>query len=158
MDLAVFSPLKATYQKKVDDYNLITDIAPTNKQKFSECYSIAQKETITKANINAGQKTSGLWPVNMAIPLKNSFVIDTPLKAQTPSPQSSPLLVAHSSPLVTPYGQVRTPRRSQEVRKLVFENEAIREAIRSDEIAKQFLDKVAIRINYKTIQLADYVY
>ena len=88
-------------------------------------------------------------------------MVDTLTQAYIPLPysspriasqasQSSPLSAIQSSPLVTPYGQVRTPRRSQEVRKLIFENKAIQEATRSDEIAKQFLDKVAIGIDRKT--------
>lgn len=68
---------------------------------------------------------------------------------------SSPLSVLPSSPLVTPFGDVRTPRRSQEVRKLVFENSVIRGAANRDMVARQFFNKVATGLDRESLLLAD---
>ena len=80
LDLSIFSPLKSAYQKLIDHYNLITDSAPIHKRKFIECYALAWKEAIIGRNIRAGWKTTGLWPVNSKIPLKNSLILDLPAK------------------------------------------------------------------------------
>jgi DDE superfamily endonuclease len=93
LDLSIFSPLKSAYQKLIDDYNLTTDSAPIHKWQFLECYALAQKEAIIERNIRAGWKVTGLWPVNLQMPLKNSLSLDIlagrTRKKQTPSLTSS---------------------------------------------------------------------
>jgi hypothetical protein len=168
LDLSIFLPLKSAYRKLIDDYNLTTDSVPIHKRQFLECYALARKEAITGRNIRAGWKVTGLWPVNLQIPLKNSLILDIPTertrKKQTPSPtsspilanQSSPLLPPKSSPLVTPFGDVRTPRRSQEVQRFIYENQSFRRAIEDDGTARQLFDKLATSLDRKAFQLAEH--
>ena len=102
------------------------------------------------------------------MPLKNSLILDIPAertrKKQTPSPTSSPILANQlslllppkSSPLITPFGDVRTSRRSQEVQRFIYENQSFRRAIEGDGTARQLFDKLATSLDRKAFQLAEH--
>ena len=69
LDLSVFSPLKTTYRRGINDLTVMTDCAPIGKRPFLRCYTQARKDAITERNIRSGWKASGLWLVNLDKPL-----------------------------------------------------------------------------------------
>jgi hypothetical protein len=101
------------------------------------------------------------------MPLKNSLILDVPAertrKKQTPSLTSSPILADQlnpllppkSSPLVTPFGDVRTLWWSQEIQQFICENQSFRRAIEDDGTARQLFDKLATSLDHKAFQLTE---
>jgi hypothetical protein len=53
LDLAVFSSLKASYQKQVGFLSLQTDSTPIKKRNFLRCYYKARFNSLTAKNIKS---------------------------------------------------------------------------------------------------------
>src|SRR6266480_866096 len=62
-DIAVFAPLKAAYRDQVDRLER-GGVGTIGKQHFTYLYSPARERALTKRNILAGWKASGLYPSN----------------------------------------------------------------------------------------------
>jgi len=76
VDVAVFGPLKAKYRAQLNNcLSGLTSDSVAGKRAFLECYRRARIYGMTKSNIKAGWKASGLWPVSLRKPLNNSLVI-----------------------------------------------------------------------------------
>lgn len=75
LDLTCFFPLKAAYRKRIANLAEITDSAPIGKLQFLRCYAEARKEGLRPANIKAGFRASGLYPISRAKALANAHVL-----------------------------------------------------------------------------------
>lgn len=62
-DVAVFSPLKAAYRNEVDQLER-GGVGMIGKQHFTYLYSPTRERALTKRNILAGWRASGLYPFN----------------------------------------------------------------------------------------------
>ncbi len=62
-DVAVFSPLKASYRDQVERIKR-GGVGTIGKQHFPYLYSLAKERAFTKRNILAGWRASGLYPFN----------------------------------------------------------------------------------------------
>ncbi len=122
LDLSVFSPLKHTYRKHLNNINSWAESTVVGKQLMIKCILKARKEAITAHNIKAGWKAGGLWPVSIAKPLMSRLLVENSNNAanlkdnehlqQTPPPRltSRPTLRAPRIELTTP--RKKTDRRS----------------------------------------------
>lgn len=98
LDVAVFGPLKAVYRRLLSNLSPIADTTPIGKITFVNHHN-ARIEAITKDNIKADWKASGLWPVNVDRVQMNPMVTGTPERPKTlPVPAESP----SENPLRTP--------------------------------------------------------
>lgn len=75
LDVAVFSPLKATYRRQITNLATMTDCALIGKRLFLASYVIAREEGLTARNIRSGWKASGLWLVNLNKPLMSPLLL-----------------------------------------------------------------------------------
>lgn len=126
LDVAVFGPLKQAYRKFISDLASIADSSHIGKITFLHTYNKARKEAITKLNILAGWKATGLWPVNMAKPLLNPMVTQTP---ETEIPTDTAISTAkekNSSLPKTPRSSVQLRRALQEVPTVISQDPAVR--------------------------------
>ena len=76
LDLSIFSPLKATYQKELSNLSLLSDSTPIRKRNFLHCYRKARERSLVPQNIKAGWKATGLQPPNMAKPLISRLLLE----------------------------------------------------------------------------------
>lgn len=75
LDLLIFSSLKNTYRKKLNQLDLLSDSTPIGKRNFLSCYYKTRIEGLTLQNITAGWKASGLWPKNITKPLISRLLL-----------------------------------------------------------------------------------
>ena len=64
LDLSVFSPLKHSYRKHLNNINSWAESTVVGKQLMLKCLLKARQEAITAQNIKSGWKAGGLWPVS----------------------------------------------------------------------------------------------
>ena len=74
LDVGVFGPVKASYCASIMDFQLLSETTPTSKSLFLECYHKAQEAGITKRNILAGWKATGICPLNISRPLLSKLI------------------------------------------------------------------------------------
>lgn len=117
LDVAVFGPLKNAYRRHLSDLSSIADSTPIGKITFLVNYHKARIEAITKDNIIAGWKASGLYPVSVARALMNPMVTETLERPRTPSP---PAESPSECPLRTPRSTVQV-KRALDVISLTYE-------------------------------------
>ncbi|CAG9953199.1 unnamed protein product [Clonostachys rosea f. rosea IK726] len=116
LDLSIFSPLKGSYRRHLSQQQIQTDSSPIGKATFLKCYHLARQAALTPSNILAGWKASGMWPVNMAIPLLNPYVVSPQYTFQTrPStPPTTPVAGLKRKEI-----EMTTPKGSQQLRGLI---------------------------------------
>jgi hypothetical protein len=61
---------------------------PIGKQHFLACYRKARISSLTIANIKAGWRALGLWPVNMSKPLINRLLLENSNEQVTRGPKT----------------------------------------------------------------------
>jgi 4-hydroxybenzoate polyprenyltransferase len=83
LDISVFGPLKAAYRTALTLANPLTNIGPTRKEDFLNCYFQARKKAITARNALSGWKGAGLWPINISKPMGSKFVVKDPNESIT---------------------------------------------------------------------------
>ncbi|KAF4435476.1 hypothetical protein F53441_13499 [Fusarium austroafricanum] len=88
LDVAIFGPLKRLYRRYISDLAAVADCSTIGKISFLRNYYKARLEAISKNNIRAGFRATGLWPVNMTKPLMNPMVTET---KKTPVPPVIPI-------------------------------------------------------------------
>jgi hypothetical protein len=71
LDVSVFCSLKVRYRQYVDQMALISGADALSKEDFLLCYHRAREEGITARNIRSGWRQTGLWPLDVSIPLAN---------------------------------------------------------------------------------------
>lgn len=76
LDLSVFSPLKHTYRKLLNQMNSWSESTVVGKQLMLKCILQARKQAITAHNIKSGWRAGGLWPVNIAKPLMSRLLLE----------------------------------------------------------------------------------
>ncbi|EAQ92239.1 hypothetical protein CHGG_00474 [Chaetomium globosum CBS 148.51] len=76
LNLSVFSLLKTTYRRGINDLTVMTDCAPIGKRLFLRRYAQAKNDAIKERNIRSGWKASGLWPVNLDKPLMSRLLLN----------------------------------------------------------------------------------
>ena len=84
LDVSVFSPLKGFYRRTLMEQEIQLDSSLIGKIIFLNCYFKAREAVMVESIIKPGWKASGLWPVNVARPLLNSFVARLFLVPLTP--------------------------------------------------------------------------
>ena len=121
LDLSVFSPLKHTYRKLLNQMNSWSESTVVGKQLMLKCILQARKQAITAHNIKSGWRAGGLWPVNIAKPLMSRLLLENsnqrlnldkqrhPL--QTPISQQPPQLVVEAKEV-----EFTTPRKKTVLR------------------------------------------
>lgn len=155
LDVAVFSPLKNSYRRHLSDIILQRNGLPLNKQDFVVAFARAREDAIYSKNIRSGWEASGLWPVNIERPLASRFVdveqprqVSTPRKRRHRSQGSLPKITRPSCKTVP------TPRRSQDIFKLLYEvSPELREIFRTDNTVRISFDKVARLVDEKTMEV-----
>ena len=77
LNLSCFSALKRAYHTRLK--RLLTDAyydsSVTGKRAFLKCYCLARSKAFTESNIKAGWMATGLWPINMAKPLRSKLLL-----------------------------------------------------------------------------------
>jgi 4-hydroxybenzoate polyprenyltransferase len=76
LDLSVFSPLKRSYRKYLNNINSWTESTIVGKQLMLACLLKARREAVTAQNIKSGWKASGLWPVSITKPLISRLLLE----------------------------------------------------------------------------------
>ena len=71
LDLGCFSSLKSAYQRFLGKHITLTDFIKVEKAKFLKFYAKAQEIGLQEENIQSGWKATGLYPKNVAKPLKS---------------------------------------------------------------------------------------
>ena len=71
LDISIFSSLKTYYRQFRDDVALISNADTISKEDFLMCYHRARIQAFSAQNIRSGWRQSGLWPVNVSMPLNN---------------------------------------------------------------------------------------
>jgi len=102
LDLSIFSPLKHTYRKLLNQVTSWSESTVLGKQMMIKCIVEARKQAFTAQNIKAGWRASGLWPVNMAKPLLSRLLLENSNKVagidEQVAPIQTPAPVQHSQP------------------------------------------------------------
>ena len=75
MDLSCFSSLKTTYRKLINEHITLTDTTKVGKVNFLEFYAKVRKIGLREENVRSGWKAIGLFPKNVAKPLKSRWVV-----------------------------------------------------------------------------------
>jgi len=107
LNLSVFSVIKRAYRRELAVYIEGAETTPIGKITFLKCYSRARDDGLTVKNIKGGWKAAGLWPINMAKPLMNPYVI-----TGTRSPAAA--ISTINTPSEMPVTVFNTPQASQE--------------------------------------------
>ena len=96
LDLSIFSPLKRAYRNRLDRLlsMAIDDTSVIGKRAFLECYHQARSITLTEANIKAGWRATGLWPLSMTKPLMSRLLLKNANSVSTPKPNKAAQKVA----------------------------------------------------------------
>jgi hypothetical protein len=84
LDVAVFGPVKQKYRRLLSSLSSIEEHTTIGKCTFLRCYYEARKHAMTSANIIAGWKSSGLWPVSITKPLMNPMTKKVETRPKTP--------------------------------------------------------------------------
>jgi hypothetical protein len=106
LDLGVFSSVKSKYRRLIDEHACLEDSAPVRKARFIQYYNIARTQGLSRSNIIAGFKATGIWPYNPAKGLNSSQLLKEPplqLRQQSSDQQSTP--IQESVLLQTPQSQ-----------------------------------------------------
>ena len=81
LDIAVFSSLKTEYRATVDMLALISNADAISKQDFLLSYHKARLVAICRKNCISGFRKTGLWPVDVSVPLANPRLIQSVAEA-----------------------------------------------------------------------------
>ena len=97
LDIEVFNPLKAAMKSQ---FNSIfrTGIVRLQKSEWIENYIIAREKGMTKKNILADWRGSGVWPINPIRILSQLPNEDITSPSLSPSESTSPELLTSSPP------------------------------------------------------------
>ncbi|KAF2898949.1 hypothetical protein ILUMI_07210, partial [Ignelater luminosus] len=89
LDVSVFGPFKSYYNAAVDSWMLRNPGIPMTIYQVAECVGEAHPKAFTTANIIAGFKKSGIYPLNRSVFSKADFlnvsVTDRPIDLESPS-------------------------------------------------------------------------
>ena len=113
------------------------------KSDFLECYKKARESALTSRNIRSGWRQTGLWPVNINIPLSNPRLLQKPKNEPRPV---TPSKEQH-------HDTFKTPAAGAEVRALIdqLQREQFVQA-RCEQLAFQ---KVQKALDTKNTEIAD---
>ncbi|OAQ58123.1 transposase [Pochonia chlamydosporia 170] len=140
LDVGVFSAVKASYRTSIMDLQLSSHSTPTNKIIFLEYYFKARAAGITKRNILAGWKATGIYPLNMSRPLLSKLLVS----AKIPLQETPQIDTKQQEDLL------KTPQRGSEIHQLFHD---IIEPQQQDPTARQLFRKIRKGIDKKNMQL-----
>jgi hypothetical protein len=143
LDLGVFSSVKAAYRAGINDLNLLTDTSPLGKRQFLRTYCTARETSLSDRNIRAGWRAGGLWPPNPTKPLMSRLLLKPAPPVGTPASQPARRQASRKAV------EIKTPSRSQEVNKLVYDNQ-----LGASHTVRQLFQKVGRRLDLNAIELA----
>ena len=69
LDVSAFSSLKIRCRQFRDDVALVSNVDTLSKEDFLMCYYRARMQSFTAQSIRPGWRQSGLWPLDVSIPL-----------------------------------------------------------------------------------------
>ena len=126
LDLSIFSPLKHSYRKYLNQLNNWSESTVMGKMAMVQCVQKARHDALTSKNIKAGWKATGLWPVNMAKPLMSPLLMESSNQTPKKGPRSQPQPSPHTPHTPRPrpavgsavVGEISTPRKKSDLRKL----------------------------------------
>ena len=145
----MFSPLKTAYRKHLGNLLYPSDSTFTGKVGFLICYLKARNDAITKSNIKAGWRGSGLWPVYLGRPLMNLFVTSATTKAA----KTKVLDVPTTPPDRRIKADIRTPTKGRDMRLLA--NEILHYTpVHIRPVARLRLRKIQKVLNIKNAEIA----
>ena len=87
LDLSIFSLLKATYRRELNNLSLLSDSTPIGERNFLLCYQKARERSLIPKNIKAGWKAAGLRPLNMAKTLMSRLLVENSNNDSVPAPE-----------------------------------------------------------------------
>ena len=90
LDVSVFSSLKVQYRQFRDDIALVSNADTISKEDFLMCYYRARIQSFTARNIRSGWRQSGLWPLDVSIPLGNPRLFRPPSEIVEEIAQETP--------------------------------------------------------------------
>jgi len=119
LDLSVFSPLKHTYRKHLNNINTWAESTVVGKQLMLKCILRARQEALTAQNAKAGWKASGLWPVSIAKPLMSRLLLENSNKSadnghQQHPPQTPTARLTNRPALGVGPAEFTTPRKKRD--------------------------------------------
>ncbi|EAQ86387.1 hypothetical protein CHGG_07640 [Chaetomium globosum CBS 148.51] len=155
LDLTVFSPLKNSHRRYLSDIILQRNGLPLNKQDFIVAYARAREDLMYSKNVRSGWEASGLWPLNVEKPLASRFVdVGQPRQVSTPRKRRHRSQESLSKITRLSYKTVPTPRRSQDIFKLLYEvSPELCEIFRTDNTVKISFDKIAKLADETTMEV-----
>ena len=133
LDLGCFSSLKSAYRRFLGEYTALTDSTKVGKARFLEFYAKAREIGLREENIRSGWKATGLYPKNVAKPLKSRWVVKQKRPATLPPTTSD----------------ISTPKRGGDIIKLFAEKNNSPTSRLSIRKAANALDKIAMDIILK---------
>ena len=100
LDLGCFSSLKTAYRRLLGDHSALTDTTKVGKANFLEFYAKAREIGLREENIRSGWKATGLYPKNIAKPLKSRWVLKQKRPAILPPAISDILIPKYSDDII----------------------------------------------------------
>jgi len=112
LDRSVFAVLKQEFRRRLEQYGYDNVGAAQSKQIFLRSYAAAREKALTGRNIRSGWKATGLWPVDVSVPLQTlkSLPSEHPV---VPSP--SPIRQQSFDAIATPLGGKALKRALDEI-------------------------------------------
>jgi len=158
LDLSCFSALKRAYRTRLERLlaDAYCDSSVAGKRAFLECYRLARSEAFTESNIKAGWMATGLWPINMAKPLRSKLLLRNSNQTTTLKLTSRDSDIhTFQKPILEDFGDKQvvwsTPRKSTEYREQARQFGQLVKAMPTD---KLFLRKVGKALDEKDFELA----
>jgi 4-hydroxybenzoate polyprenyltransferase len=130
LDLGCFSSLKTAYRKLINEHITLTDTTKVGKANFLEFYAKAREIGLREENVRSGWKATGLYPKNVAKPLKSRWVVV----------QKQPIISLPNTSIIL------SPKRGSDITKLFTTKNTSPASRLSIRKAAAALDKVAMRL------------
>lgn len=150
LDLTVFSVLKSSYRRLLQQLVRITDNTSIGKAQFLTTYAKARALAMKPETIKAGWKSTGLWPISVAKPLMNPLLLGR--SRQRDNQQIKQQKAPSQDRLRMPWITFMTPSRSQQVRDAVT---TIEKGSPMGNTARLLFRKVGTTLDRKNTKIAD---
>lgn len=138
----------------------IDDTSVVGKRAFLECYHQARYVALTEANIKAGWRATGLWPLSMTKPLMSRLLLKNSNRTSTPKPNKAVAKAvaevrAFETPILDSCGEKpevwSTPRKARE---WTEQSRKFATAIKATPAGRLFLRKAGNALDEKMFELA----
>ena len=144
LDVSVFSSLKTQYRQFRDDVALLSNADKISKEDFLMCYHRARIQAFSVRNIRSGWRQSGLWPVDISMPLSNPRMFQPAEKEIQEIAQETPEEETETT------NSIQTPARGADVRKQLQGTTQL-----NTRHGKLVLRKFSKALDVKNVKIAD---